>query len=85
MSNKVIYANLFDGFFVPGVGNFKNTLPADNHTLKDFSMHLGGNGMLILSWKDKANNEQSFGLGVSMIKSLQFAAERPAPLAAVGS
>jgi hypothetical protein len=50
MGKKVIYAKLHDGFFIPVVGNMKDTLPSDGKTLKDFEMELQDGGGLMLSW-----------------------------------
>lgn len=74
MAKKVVQASLFDSFHVVNVGSFKATLPPDNHSLKNFRMVLEDNGMLVLMWDNASGQPQEFGLGVSMIKTVRFAA-----------
>lgn len=89
MSKKVTYARLHTGFFVPGFGNFKETLPPDGKTLKDFKMEKQSDGNLLLTWKDeKTATIQSYEISSSNIVGMQFEAEKivkTAPSAGLGT
>lgn len=54
MPKKVTYAQLHDGFFVPGMknGQFDKTLPPANKTLDNLEMELQDSGALSVSWAD---------------------------------
>ena len=69
MSKKVSYAQLHAGFFVPGYGNFKETLPPDNKTLKNFAMTLTTGDAILLSWNNvQTNAPVEYLVGAANIK-----------------
>lgn len=74
MAKRVTYAKLHDGFFIPAIGNMKDTLPPDNKTLKGFKMTLEGSeseygpGSLVLSWLDGAGKAVTYVIGSATVK-----------------
>lgn len=83
MNKKVIYAKLYEGFFVPGTGNLKDTLPPDNKTLRDLQMELDDCGGLLLSWTDVGQGgrlvTRSCRVGDASVKVATFADEEYKP------
>lgn len=78
MSRPVVFAELHDGFFVPGMGavggQFKKTLPPEK-TLKDFSMALEDDGSLTLKWAE-AGFWQTVSVGAATVKIARLAPEK---------
>lgn len=75
MSKRVVYAKLHDGFFIPSVGNMKDTLPPDSKTLSDFNMYLQENGGLLLSWTSLSGGHKllrSYMVGAATVKGVLF-------------
>lgn len=72
MGKPVIYAQLHTGFFVPGIknGNFKETLPAHDKTLKNFKMTLEDSGTLSLEWEDGVYTKH-FSIAAANVKVCQ--------------
>ena len=67
MSKPVIHAQLYEGFFVHGVGEIQKTLPPQNKTLSNLVMTLQDNGALLIEY-DEANYRKSFTLGAASVK-----------------
>lgn len=84
MNRKVIYAKLYEGFFVPGTGNLKDTLPPDNKTLKDLSMEQDDSGSLLIRWTDVDKSGQfvtrSCRVGAASVKVATFPDEEYKPV-----
>jgi hypothetical protein len=77
MSNKVVYAKLHAGVFIPGVGNLADTLPPQNKTLKNLSMTKQDDGNLQLTWEDERTaTKQSAEVGSSNIIVIGYAPEK---------
>lgn len=77
MTNKVTYAKLHAGIFIPGVGALKDTLPPDGKTLENFVMVKQGDGNLRLSWTNKARAlRETAEVGASNIIVLVFEGEK---------
>ena len=74
MGKPVVYAQLRDVFFIPGMknGNFGPTLPPNNLTLVDFKMELQECGDLFLSWKE-GTFLNSYTVSQSNIKGMKHA------------
>ena len=74
MAKKVLYAKLHDGFFIPSLGNFKDTLPPDNKPLTGFKMTLQGStsdygpGSLLLEWIGAAGKPMAYVIGAATVK-----------------
>ena len=77
MPKPVIHAQLYEGFFVHGVGEIQKTLPPQNKTLPNLEMTLQDNGALLIEY-DEANYRKSFTLGAASVK----VATHPSTLAA---
>lgn len=78
MSKQVIHAQLHEGFFIPGMptgGNFKQTLPPADKTLKNFKMNLQENGSLLVEFED-AGYLKSFSVASANIRIAVFAPEK---------
>lgn len=78
MAKKITYAKLHDGFFIPGVGNMKDTLPPDNKSLPEFNMVLEDNGSITLTWTRKHGpgvKRCSHMIGAATVKSCSFPEE----------
>lgn len=75
MANKVIYAKLHEGVFIPGTGSLGDTLPPQNKTLKNFSMEKQQDGTLQLSW-DVGGLHEVADVGASNIVVLKYAPEK---------
>lgn len=72
MPKQVIYAQLHDVFFIPGEGQFTNTLPPNSKNLKNFKMTLQDSGQLLLEW-EKGGYTQSFTIAAAALKGAQHA------------
>lgn len=74
MGKSVVYAQLREVFFVPGMknGNFGPTLPNTNATLKNFKMTLQDSGDLLMEWEE-GNYTQSYTVSSSNIKGCKHA------------
>ncbi len=73
----VVFAQLHDGFFIPGMGQsggqFDKTLPPTK-TLKNFKMYKEEDGTLTLNWED-GKYLQSISVGAANVKIAKFAPE----------
>lgn len=72
MKRPVSYAQLHAGFFLPGVGEFKPTLPSDNKTLPNFKMYLTEQDSLVLEWTGR-----KVLVGSANVKVVYFSEEQP--------
>ena len=77
MSNKVVYAKLHAGLFVPDLGNLADTLPPQNKTLKNLSMTKQEDGNLLLTWEDERTaTKRAVEVGASNIIVIAYAPEK---------
>jgi hypothetical protein len=67
MPKPVVQAQLYEGFFIHGVGELPKTLPPQNKTLSNFAMTLQDNGALFVEW-DEGAYRKSFTLGAASVK-----------------
>jgi len=73
MSQKVTYAKLHAGVFIPGVGNLADTLPPLGKTLQNFTMTKQEDGNLRLEWDSPATaKHETAEVGSSNIIVLAF-------------
>jgi len=67
MGKPVIQAQLYEGFFIHGVGELSKTLPPQNKTLANLAMTLLDNGSLFVEY-DEGGWRKSFTLGAASVK-----------------
>jgi hypothetical protein len=67
MGKPVIQAQLYEGFFIHGLGELPKTLPPQNKTLQNLAMTLLDNGSLLVEW-DEGAWRKSFTLGAATVK-----------------
>lgn len=67
MPKPVLQAQLYEGFFIQGVGELPKTLPPQNKTLSNFAMTMQDNGALLVEW-DEGAYRKSFTLGAASVK-----------------
>ncbi len=68
MRQKLKHLKLFEGYYVPGLGTMKDTLPCDNKTLNGLELYLEENGTVSVSWNGPGGKKEAFIIGVSMWK-----------------
>ena len=75
MAKKVLYAKLHSTFFIPSLGNMKDTLPSDSKTLQDFEMVKEDDGSLTLSWSVRVGSNKvrrSYGIGAASVLGVSY-------------
>lgn len=75
MSKIVTYAQLHDVVFIPGEGQFQQTFPPQNKTLKNFKMSLNeAETCLQLEWTNSFGKPQKFLVPLPTVKGLSVEA-----------